>query len=67
MTRHVLSIVAGGVVLFVFMALFAPWIIGEPVLNGPWIIISAITAAVAAPLADFLMRWGKRRHKDGSR
>ncbi len=58
---RILGVAAAAIVLFIFMAILYPLIRGQPVGDAPWLVISAITAAIAAPLADFLSRRSRRR------
>ena len=61
MKRTVLRAAVGAVVLFVFMSIFYPLMTGQPIGNIPWLVISAITAGIVAPLADFLSRRSRRK------
>ena len=64
MRRTVLRAAVGAIVLFAFMAILYPLIARQPIGNIPWLVISAITAGIAAPLADFMTR--RSRRKPGS-
>jgi len=61
MRKRLLGTILGGVVLFAFMAIVYPAISGQPIWNIAWIIISAITATIAAPVAAFLTERRRRR------
>ncbi|MBN1859135.1 hypothetical protein JW848_08025 [Candidatus Bipolaricaulota bacterium] len=62
--RRIVGIVVAAIVFFAFMAILYPLIRGQPVLDVPWLVISAITAVIFAPLGDFLSR--RRRQKRSS-
>ena len=65
MRSRVLGAAVGAVVLFIFMAILYSLISGQPIGDVPWLVISAITAAIVAPLADFVSR--RRRRRPGSK
>ena len=62
MRRRIVGIVLGGVVLFAFMAFVYPLVRGQPLWNVPWIVISAIAATIAAPIADLLSQRRKSKN-----
>ncbi|MFC2078864.1 hypothetical protein ACFLSZ_02680 [Candidatus Bipolaricaulota bacterium] len=64
MRQRIIGIMLGGIILFAAMAFVYPAICGQDLIDVPWIIISAIAAAIAAPIADFLTRRRRRKRQN---